>query len=164
MKINIKKLCGNAVIPARGSDKAAGYDLHACTKHGRGITIAPHKTVKIHTGISMAIPDGYFGAIFARSGLASNNGLRPATCVSVIDSDYRGEIVVPLHNDTHKRQSLGDGARIAQLVILPYLPAEFCEVNELDETARGAGGFGSTGVGAIVAKESVYEQLSLFND
>ncbi|MDO4841718.1 MAG: dUTP diphosphatase [Phoenicibacter congonensis] len=164
MKINIKKLRDNAVIPARGSDSAAGCDLYACLNHRGGFTIQPNQTVKVNTGIAVEIPDGYFGAIFARSGLATNKGLRPANCVGVVDSDYRGEIIVALHNDTDAKQTFGDGERIAQLVIIPYLPVEFNEVDELDETVRGAGGFGSTGTTTIETKEPEYEQLSLFDN
>lgn len=163
MKINIKKLQDNAVIPARGSGSAAGCDLYACSNHRGGCVIQPHQTVKVNTGIAVEIPEGYFGAVFARSGLASKKGLRPANCVGVIDSDYRGEILVALHNDTDTKQIFADGERIAQLVIMPYLPVEFCEVDELSETERGAGGFGSTGTTSFTAKEPEYEQLSLFD-
>lgn len=145
MKVNIKKLRGNAVIPVRGSAEAAGCDLFACLSHKGCCTIKPGQTVKVNTGIAVEIPDGFFGAIFARSGLATKKGLRPANCVGVVDSDYRGEIIVALHNDTESVQSFEDGERIAQLVFVPYLPVEFCEVEELGETARGDGGFGSTG-------------------
>ena len=144
MKIDIKKLRDSAIIPTRGSDYAAGYDLYACDDRECTI-IPPHGVVKVPTGIAVAIPDGYFGAIFARSGLATKHGLRPANCVGVIDSDYRGEVIVALRNDTDYDQGFSKGERIAQLVIMPYLSVEFNEVNELDETARGAGGFGSTG-------------------
>lgn len=144
MKINIKKLDASAVTPGRGSESAAGYDLHAVTPAGNACVIEPHTTCKVHTGIAVAIPDGFFGAIFARSGLATKNGLRPANCVGVIDADYRGEIIVALHNDTDSKQTVVNGARVAQLVILPYMQIEFCEVYELDDTDRGEGGFGST--------------------
>lgn len=107
----------------------------------------------------MEIPEGYFGAIFARSGLATKRGLRPANCVGVVDSDYRGEIIVALHNDTDKCESIHEGDRIAQIVIMPYLPVQLEEVEELSDTIRGEGGFGSTGV----SQESTYEQLSLFD-
>lgn len=105
----------------------------------------PHETGVIDTGIAVEIPDGYFGAIFARSGLATKQGLRPANCVGVVDSDYRGEIRVALHNDTDEAQFFSNGDRIAQLVLLPYLAAEFDESDELTDTERGSGGFGSTG-------------------
>ena len=144
MKIQIKKLRDHAQMPTRGSSAAAGYDLYACLDGE--VTIAPHTTEKIGTGLSVAVPDGYFGAVFARSGLASKQGLRPANCVGVCDADYRGEYIVALHNDSDEPRIVAPGDRIAQLVIMPFLPAEFEEVDALDETARGAGGFGSTGV------------------
>jgi len=143
MEIKIKKLNENAIIPTRGSEQAAGYDLYACIPER--ILINPHKTVKIGTGLSMEIPEGYFGAIFARSGLATKQGIRPANCVGVCDSDYRGEYIVALHNDTDIPKTIIPGERIAQLVVMPYLPIEFEEVEELSETKRGEGGFGSTG-------------------
>ena len=145
MEIAIKKLNEKAQIPTRGSDYAAGYDLYAdLGGEGNIIHIPPHKTIKINTGIAMAIPTHCFGAIFARSGLATKNGLRPSNCVGVIDSDYRGEIIVALHNDMEIDQIVGHGSRIAQLVIMPFVQAQFYTVSELDETERGAGGFGST--------------------
>ncbi len=107
--------------------------------------IAPHTTEKIGTGLAIAIPDGYFGAVFARSGLAAKQGLRPANCVGVCDADYRGEYLVALHNDTDQPRIIQPGDRVAQLVILPFLPAEFESVDDLPETGRGSGGFGSTG-------------------
>ena len=152
MKINIKKLKDNAVIPTRRSAQAAGYDLYACLDDGIvSTTLCAGETKKIGTGVAVAIPDGYVGLIFARSGLATKKGIRPANCVGVIDSDYRGELIVALHSDTGVYDSCVDaptisaGERIAQLVIMPYLPVEFEEVNELDSTERGEGGFGSTG-------------------
>ncbi len=144
MLINVKKLRENATLPTRGSAQAAGYDLYACIDGG-SVTIAPHSTEKIGTGLAIAVPDGYFGAIFARSGLAAKRGLRPANCVGVADSDYRGEYIVALHNDTDEPRTVAAGERIAQLVVMPYLSVEFTEVADLDETERGAGGFGSTG-------------------
>lgn len=144
MKVQITKLRENAKIPTRGSEKAAGYDLYACLD-SESIEIAPHTTVKIGTGLAVAIPDGYFGAVFARSGLAAKEGLRPANCVGVCDSDYRGEYIVALHNDSDLARTVNNGDRIAQLVVMPYLAVEFDEVESLDETERGAGGFGSTG-------------------
>lgn len=143
MKIEIKKLRENAVIPTRGSLQAAGYDLYAAIDEP--VTIKPHTTEKIGTGLAIAVPDGYFGAIFARSGLATKQGLRPANCVGVADSDYRGEYIVALHNDTDEEKTVGTGERIAQLVVMPYLSVEFEERDELSETERGEGGFGSTG-------------------
>lgn len=143
MKIQIKKLNDNATIPTRGSDRAAGYDLYACLENE--VVIGAGETVKIGTGLSIAVPEGYFGAIFARSGLAAKEGLRPANCVGVADSDYRGEYIVALHNDSAVSRTVTPGERIAQLVVMPYLSVEFEEVDSLDETERGAGGFGSTG-------------------
>ena len=139
--INFTKLNSNAIQPSHGSQWAAGYDLYSC---GFSI-IEPHTTLKIGTGIAMEIPEGYFGAIFARSGLATKRGLRPANCVGVVDSDYRGEIIIALHNDTEFPQEVSEGERIAQIVIIPYLPVDFTEVDNLSSTVRGEGGFGSTG-------------------
>ena len=143
MIINIKKLNPNAIIPTRGSEYAAGYDLYACSEIA--IDIAPHSTVKVGTGLAIEIPHGYFGAIFARSGLATKRGLRPANCVGACDEDYRGEYIVALHNDTDEFMSIEPHERIAQLIVMPYLSVEFNEVNELSDTERGSGGFGSTG-------------------
>ncbi len=143
MKIQIQKLKANAVIPTRGSVHAAGYDLYACLDED--VKLEAGETVKIGTGLSIAVPEGYFGAIFARSGLAAKEGLRPANCVGVADSDYRGEYIVALHNDSDVIRTVTPGERIAQLVIMPYLSVEFEETSALDETERGAGGFGSTG-------------------
>ncbi len=142
-KINIRKLNENAVIPTYGSQFSAGADLYACTDSD--IVIAPGQTVMIHTGIAMEIPEGYAGLVFARSGLATKKGLAPANKVGVIDSDYRGEIMVSLYNHGSEPQTVCNGERIAQLVITPFLTADFEPVNELSDTARGAGGFGSTG-------------------
>ena len=141
MKIKIKKLDPKAVIPTRGSDAAAGVDLHA----PKALVIHPNSNGVVNTGLAVEIPDGYFGAIFARSGMATRKGLRPANCVGVIDSDYRGEIKVVLHNDSDIIRPVQEGDRVAQLVILPYEPIEFDEVDELNDTDRGIGGFGSTG-------------------
>lgn len=143
MDIKVKKLKENAIIPTRGSKYAAGMDLYACVEEP--VTISSHSTVKIGTGLAMELPDGYFGAIFARSGLATNQGLRLANCVAVIDEDYRGEWIIPLHNDTDTPQIINPMERIAQLVVMPYLPVEFTEVDELPDTERGDDGFGSTG-------------------
>ena len=137
MKINIKKLTTTAKIPTRGSEYAAGYDLYADIT--KDLVIEPHETAKIGTGLSIEIPDGYFGAVFARSGLAAKH------CVGVCDSDYRGEYIVALHNDGTQARTINPGDRIAQLVVMPYLAVEFNEVSELSDTKRGAGGFGSTG-------------------
>lgn len=143
MELKFKKLDINAHVPTRGSEYAAGYDLYAASSYD--IEIPSHLTIKIGTGIAVAIPEGYFGAIFARSGLATKQGLRPANCVGVIDADYRGEVIVALHNDMDVEKTVKAGDRIAQLVIMPFLPVEFKEVEELDKTDRGSGGFGSTG-------------------
>ena len=137
-------------MPSKGSTYAAGYDLYACIPNGReALAIDPHKTYRIGTGWAFEIPEGYFGAIFARSGLATRQGLRPANCVGVIDSDYRGEIQVALHNDTNVMQCITEGERIAQLVILPVINIDsfetIDELEDLEETERGKGGFGSTG-------------------
>lgn len=143
MKIQIQKLRENAILPTRGSALAAGYDLYACLE--TDVIIAPGKTEKIGTGLAIAVPEGYFGAIFARSGLAAKEGLRPANCVGVADSDYRGEYIVALHNDSDVARTVTPGERIAQLVVMPFLSVEFEEKESLDATERGAGGFGSTG-------------------
>ena len=145
INVNIKKLSTTAKIPTHGSKEAAGYDLYADISEDF-VIIEPHTTKKIPTGLSIAIPDGYFGAIFARSGLATKEGLRPANAVGVIDQDYRGEIIVALHNDTNHERFVNKGSRIAQLVIIPYLAVKFNEVDKLNTTSRGEGGFGSTGV------------------
>ena len=144
MKIRVKKLKDNAIIPTRGSEKSAGYDLYACIPEG-SVNIESGETVKIGTGLALEVPDGYFGAIYARSGLAAKQGLRPANCVGVADSDYRGEYIVALHNDSSEARIISHGDRIAQLVILPYLSIEFEESDTLEETKRADGGFGSTG-------------------
>ena len=142
--VKIKKLCKEAVVPTYGSAAAAGADIYAYTK-GETIIIPPHETVLIHTGIAMAIPDGLVGLIYARSGIATKRDLAPANKVGVIDSDYRGELMVSLHNHGEKTQTIEDGERIAQMVIAPYVKAFFEPADELDDTARGEGGFGSTG-------------------
>ena len=144
MQIKIKKLNENAVIPTRGSNGAAGYDLYATTSKMMQI-IRPGSTSKISTGISLEIPDGYFGAIFARSSLATNKGVRLANSVGVIDSDYRGELIVALHNDSDTDVVIQKGDRIAQLVIIPYQSIDFVETEILGDTERGSGGFGSSG-------------------
>lgn len=141
--VNIKKLDKNAIIPTYGSSCAAGADLYALTD--APITIEAGATVLIHTGISMAIPDGYVGLIYARSGLACKRDLAPANKVGVIDSDYRGEIMVALHNHGTSAQTIESGERIAQIVFTPYVAADFNVTDELDSTDRGNGGFGSTG-------------------
>lgn len=143
ISVKMQKLDIVAKTPTRGSADAAGYDLYAGTT--KEIDIAPHSTVKIPTNIAMEIPNGYFGAIYARSGLATKKGLRPANCVGVIDSDYRGNIIVAIHNDTDEMMTIEPMERVAQIIIQPYLEVEFIEVETLNDTDRGANGFGSTG-------------------
>ncbi len=144
VNINMKKLTSTAKTPLRGSNEAAGYDLYADIATDF-VAINPHETVKIPTGLSMEIPDGYFGAIVARSGLATREGLRLSQGMAVIDQDYRGEIIVPIHNDHNTARYITPGERIAQLIIMPYLEVEFTKVDKLNTTSRGSGGFGSTG-------------------
>ena len=162
--IKFKKLKPNATVPTQGSEYAAGYDLYACIDEP--ITIQPHETVKIGTGIAITPPEfeycvpfrenpnivktiytgiNTFGAVFARRGLATKKGLRPANAVGVCDIDYTGEYIVALHNDTNIPQTVEPNERIAQLVFIPYVTDTWQEVNELENTARGEGGFGSTG-------------------
>ena len=141
MKVNIKKLDERAVIPTYGTEYSAGADLYSI----EAVTVEPHKTVLVHTGLALEIPEGYAGLIFARSGLACKRGLAPANKVGVIDADYRGEIMVALHNHTEAPVSIDAGERVAQLAIMPFLKAEFELASELSDTVRGAGGFGSTG-------------------
>ena len=142
-KIAVKKLDKNAVLPTYGSAYAAGADLYALTDEE--IVFAPGETKLIKTGLAMEIPEGYAGLIYARSGLASKRGLAPANKVGVIDADYRGEIMVALHNHSSVEQKIAPKERIAQLVVAPFLKAEFEECETLNETVRGEGGFGSTG-------------------
>ena len=144
VKVNFKKLDKNAHAPTYGSQFAAGADLYALTG-GETVRFAPGETKMIHTGLAVEIPDGYAGLVYARSGIATKRGLAPANKVGVIDSDYRGEVMVSLHNHSGAEQEIADGERIAQLVIAPFLTAEFCEAEELSDTVRGEGGFGSTG-------------------
>ncbi len=143
IKLRIKKLLPEAKLPAYGSAYAAGADLYALTEHA--VRIGSNETAIVHTGLAAEIPEGYVGLIYARSGLATKKGLAPANKVGVIDSDYRGEIRVALHNHTKYEQSIEPYERIAQLVIVPYVYAEYEEAEELSETVRGEGGFGSTG-------------------
>ena len=142
MKVRIKKLTDTARLPAYGSAYAAGADLYS---DEGAFTVAPGETHLTHTGLSIEIPEGYGGFIYARSGLATKRGLAPANKVGVIDADYRGEIMVSLHNHSDKPQTVEAGERVAQLVIAPFLKAEFEEADELSDTVRGEGGFGSTG-------------------
>ena len=141
MKLNIKKLDERAIIPTYGTEYSAGADLYSI----EAVTVEPHKTVLVHTGLALEIPEGYAGLIFARSGLACKRGLAPANKVGVIDADYRGEIMVALHNHTEAPVSIDAGERVAQLAIMPFLKADFELADELSDTVRGAGGFGSTG-------------------
>lgn len=141
--VSVKRLDPRAKLPAYGSADAAGADLYAVTDGP--VTIAPGQTVLIHTGLALAIPQGYVGLVYARSGLATKQGLAPANKVGVIDADYRGELMVSLHNHSGEARTVDTGDRIAQLVIAPYLTAQFQEAEELDNTQRGSGGFGSTG-------------------
>ena len=134
----------NAKIPTWGSINAAGADLYACMDES--VTIHPGETVMIKTGLAMEIPEGFAGLIYARSGLATKKGLAPANKVGVIDADYRGEIMVPLYNHSQSEVMVEHGERIAQMVITPFLTAEFLLADTLDETERGVGGFGSTGM------------------
>ncbi len=143
MKIRVKKLHENAILPTYGSASAAGADLYNLP--GADVTVPPHETVMIHTGLAMELPEGYAGFIFARSGIASKRGLAPANKVGVIDSDYRGEFMVALHNHSDAPAAVAGGERIAQLCILPVVQGEFILADSLDETERGTGGFGSTG-------------------
>ena len=141
--IAVKKLNKNAVLPTYGSDFSAGADLYAVTDEP--IEILPNQTKLVGTGLAMEIPEGYAGLIYARSGLASKRGLAPANKVGVVDADYRGEIMVALHNHSDKVQTVEPKERIAQLVVTPFLKAEYYETETLTDTTRGAGGFGSTG-------------------
>ena len=153
MNIKIKKIYEDAVIPTKGSPDAAGYDMYAHSYTDADaphdideLIIFPHETKKIGTGVSMEIPQGVVGLLFARSGIATKQGLRPANCVGVIDPDFRGEIAVAMHNDTDNTQVISAGSRIAQMVFVPYIDAYFSEVNDLSDTIRGEGGFGHTGM------------------
>lgn len=142
--ISVKLLDPRAKLPTYGSPDAAGADLYALTDGP--VAIAPGETVLIHTGLALAIPQGYVGLVCARSGLATKEDLAPANKVGVIDADYRGELMVSLHNHGPVSRVVEDGQRIAQLVVTPYLTARFTPVGELEDTRRGSGGFGSTGI------------------
>ncbi len=143
MIVKIKKLSESAVIPTYGSPYAAGADLYACIENEE--IIKPGETKLIKTGLSLELPVGYAAFIYARSGLASKRGLAPANKVGVVDCDYRGEVMVALHNHSLVDQAISPKERIAQMVIAPYITAEFLETDTLSETVRGEGGFGSTG-------------------
>lgn len=145
VNMNVNKLNNDSIVPTKGSEYAAGLDLYAYIESG-SVDIPAGATVKIGTCIAAEIPVGCFGGVFARSGLAAKRGLRPSNCVGVVDSDYRGEIIVAIHNDSDKCETIHNGDRIAQLVIMPYINVSLQEVEELSDTKRGAGGFGSTGV------------------
>ncbi len=142
--VEIKKLDERAIVPSYGTEFSAGADIYALCDEK--ITINPHETCLIHTGISMSIPNGLVGLVFARSGMATKRSLAPANKVGVIDSDYRGEVMVALHNHGDAPQTIEQGDRIAQISFVPYYTAEFLVVDELDKTVRGSGGFGSTGI------------------
>lgn len=141
--MRIKKLSDQAILPTYGSEYSAGADLYVCTD--KELVIEPNQTLLVHTGLSMEIPEGLVGLIYARSGLATKRGLAPANKVGVVDSDYRGEIMVALHNHGASPQIIAHGERIAQMVFAPYYAADFVLSDELDDTVRGEGGFGSTG-------------------
>lgn len=143
MKVKIKKICENAKIPTYGTEFSAGADIYALLDEA--VTIAPNETVMIKTGLQMEIPENYVGLIYPRSGISVKRGLAPANKVGVIDSDYRGEVMVALHNHSTENQTVEPFERIAQLVIAPYIQASFEEVSSLEESVRGEGGFGSTG-------------------
>lgn len=143
MKVSVKKLRPEAKLPTYGSEFAAGADLYACLDEA--VTIQPQETRKIPTGIAMEIPMGYVGLVYGRSGLACKLNLAPANKVGVVDCDYRGELLVFLHNHGTVPQTVEPGERVAQIVLTPYLTADYFETDELSETVRGSGGFGSTG-------------------
>lgn len=143
MRIRIKKLDEKAITPTYGTEYSAGADLYVLSD--MPVEIKSHETVFLHTGISVEIPEGYCGLVFARSSMGAKRGLAPANKVGVIDADYRGEVMVALHNHSDRDQIVYPGERVAQLAIVPFLKAEFEEVSELSDTVRGVGGFGSTG-------------------
>lgn len=156
VNVKIKKLTETAKIPTKAHPEDAAFDLYAdipndtfipwgTTEERKGLKILPHTTVKIGTGVAMAIPNGYWGAIYARSGIATKQGLRPSNAVGCVDSNYRREIIVALHNDSSETQIVEHGQRIAQFMLAPVIPTEFEEVKDLDETTRGAEGFGDSG-------------------
>ena len=143
MNVKLKRLNEGAILPTYGSEFSAGADLYACIDSD--IEIKPNQTVFIGTGLAMELPCGYVALVYARSGLACKRGLAPANKVGVIDSDYRGEIKVAIHNHSTEAQTVCVGERIAQMVVTPYIKCDFTEAAELDTTERGEGGFGSTG-------------------
>ena len=141
--MKIKKLNEKAITPTRGSERAAGYDLYACLDEA--VLIKHHETVKVGVGIAIELPENTFGGIFARSGISTKEGLRPANCVGVIDEDFRGEVTVAVHNDSEEDRVVTNGEKIAQLLVIPYISVDLEEVDELSTTERGANGFNSTG-------------------
>ena len=143
MEVKIKKVTETAILPTKGTEGSAGYDLYVDSDEE--IMIHPHRTEMLQTNIAFEIPKGYFGAVYARSGISTKRGLRPATCVSVIDSDYRGSVGVPIHNDTDGIRFVDAHERVAQIVITPIPEVELVLVDELSDTGRGIGGFGSSG-------------------
>lgn len=147
LQVNVKRLSDTAILPTYGSARAAGMDLYADVKSlgTDKIYIGPGDSLKIPTGFAFELPEGYCSLILARSGLSAKKGLRPANCVGLCDEDYRGNYIVSLYNDSHEDQVIEHGNRIAQLMFVPYIQAELTEVNNLSETNRGEGGFGSTG-------------------
>lgn len=148
IQVNVKRLSDTAIMPTYGSEKAAGMDLYADTK-SLGVDklyISPGDCLKVPTGFAFELPEGYCTLILARSGLSTKKGLRPANCVGLCDEDYRGNYIVPLYNDSHEGQVIEHGDRIAQLMFVPYTQAFLTEVDNLTETDRGEGGFGSSGV------------------
>lgn len=148
IEVKVKKISDTAIMPTYGSEKAAGMDLYADTKSlgANKLYIGPGKCLKIPTGLAFELPEGYCGLIFARSGLSVNKGLRPSNCVGVCDEDYKGNYIVAVYNDSKAMQVIEHGDRIAQLMFVPYVQANLVEVNNLSETDRGEGGFGSTGI------------------
>ena len=142
LPVKVKKLDEDAKLPTRGSDYAAGYDLYACIKEP--VTIKPHETEKISTGLSFELPPFTYAGIYARSGLATKQGLRLSNCTGVCDADYRGPYIVALHNDSEIERVVNPGDRIAQMILSPFFPMNFIETNNLEDTERGEGGFGST--------------------
>lgn len=145
INVKIKKIYPDANLPVYGSEKAACADVYAYLPYGKEIEIKPHQTMKIGTGLSMEPPEDYCCLLFARSGMATKNDLAPANKVGVLDEDYRGEYIVPLHNHGDTSKFVHHGDRIAQIMFVPYVQAQFIETAELSDTERGNGGFGSTG-------------------
>ena len=143
MQLNVKKLNENATLPTRGSEYAAGWDLYANLEEP--LILQPGQLAKISSGIAIELPENTFGGVFARSGLSTKKGLRPANCVGVVDEDYRGPVIVPLYNDSENPAIIEPNERIAQLIVLPYINCEINEIEELSDTERAENGFGSTG-------------------